>query len=148
MEEVTAAALAEAIRSTLDERGLRWVVDQVDQTLDEGVTETVKTEAFESVGSGPGGRRRRQEFFTQRPYSQIEELQLLLEAVRRAVVDIPAMARAIRGDFPTEEGGPRSIHFVSEARDRRDLDVARIANAESDPRLVVAIDELIAEARS
>ena len=146
MNDDDAAALSSSLRTILEENRLNWVVSQVDETLDEGITETVEKDSFESEEKGTGrGRRRKQEFFTQRPYDRAEDVLLLLEAARRALIDIPEMAVEIQRVLSPNEGAPRSIRFVSETREASELAVKRLAETQPSPRLVEVLNELIVE---
>jgi hypothetical protein len=95
MEKEEAKRAYDGIAEMLRQRGLIWVVEQVEESIALGKTGTTKADASEfiddKVTGQRRGRRQMQEFVTTRPFSSIERLNLLLDAIDR-VMTLPQFA--------------------------------------------------------
>jgi hypothetical protein len=94
------------IRSVAGSHGLQWIVDEVDEQVSLGIVEVkelrevrrsgevIYEEFPTTVSSPPRGRRRAEEFITRRPMTVKEQVDALIEALGRVLVDIDAIADA------------------------------------------------------
>ena len=91
-------------------QGMQWVLDEIDEAIALGVPETrtlrqttrqgftsyedvTEPDELFSIGQGPSRRHRRsEEFVRSRPMDPLEQVQLLLQALRRVLVDLEAVA--------------------------------------------------------
>jgi hypothetical protein len=91
MDEAELADIDGTLRTYLGEAGLGWIPDQVDETIRE--ERRVPVEEEPSVDYLTRGtidaqafRRKRPVVYTTRPYTQQERVLLLIQAMRRAIV--------------------------------------------------------------
>jgi hypothetical protein len=107
------------LRTRMDAAGLRWVLEQVDETLQEGVVEVVDKPGRGALGKveelARGSLNRRRSERT-RMYTPTERVALLLDAARRAVVETAELENQL---FTTleEVAGTREAEFASEPDD-------------------------------
>src|SRR4051794_17491063 len=79
------------LRQRIDAAGLMWIVEQVDETLQEGLVEVVDKPGRGGLGKveeltrGSLSRRRSERT---RMYTPTERVELLIDAVTRAVVEM------------------------------------------------------------
>lgn len=95
MDEEEAKIAYEGITDLLRKVGLDWVVEQVKESNYLGKTVITKADASEfiddQVAGQRRGRRQMQDFVTTQPFSNIERLNLLLDAIDR-VMALPQFA--------------------------------------------------------
>jgi hypothetical protein len=151
IEEEEARALYADLRASvaaIDE--LRWIVDDVDALIQQGVEERrqVLLEAQE-----PGRRRKREAVKVSRAYLPSEMLRLLIDAVERAVLQPIDLVRTTlsaleeAAGFEVElEFRPDSVELVGTIGDREGMVVSGDMLVEASER-VTTLRELIAEFR-
>ena len=94
-----------SLRAFAAGNGLGWVLDELDEAVAIGVVEVKPLrqsirqgrQVYEEVlspGAVAPGRRRAEEFLTRRPMTDQEQVEALILALRRALVDPDAVARA------------------------------------------------------
>ena len=99
------AHLRDALRDFAGERGLQWVLQEVDQAVAEGVLEPIQLrqttrrgqQVYETVPQEPRsipGRKRSEEFVSRRPMTELEQVGTLIDALRRVLVHLPPVAQA------------------------------------------------------
>ena len=149
------------------ENGLEWVTIEAARRIDEGFLEERRLQRSTKDGYEtyselnpktvkPRGPRREQEFTSVRQMTATEALEVLIEALKRVLVDLPAISRfaleQLQEDTVSTEDKPDSSYSMlpavasivfapesSEAGDRR-IDLAEAAY--SDERVTAAIHEL------
>lgn len=109
MEADELAEFYQQLRSIANELGLGWLLDELDEASTIGVAEVrplrqqtrrgrvTYEELSAAERSGPG-RTRAEEFLTRRSMTQLEQVDALLDAFRRVLVDLDEVAAAsVRG---------------------------------------------------
>lgn len=123
MNEEEARQGFDELRVALRTAGLAWIAEQVEQTVALGKPVTKEADASEfiddQVAGQRRGRQRLQEFVTTEPYSYVERLRLLLDAIER-VTALPDFERQALADLEAE-----TVTFVSEQDDEPDRDLQR-----------------------
>jgi hypothetical protein len=107
---MNAEELAETMQKLRDftsTNGMQWVLDEVDDAVSLGVPETRTLRQvtrqgqtlyedvtdFNSTGARPSRRHRRsEEFVSRRPLTDIEQIELLVQALRRVLIDLDDIA--------------------------------------------------------
>lgn len=122
MDEEEAKRAYDGISEVLRAVGMGWVAEQVEESVELGKTVTKKADASEfiddKVAGQRRGRQRMQDFVTTEPFSNLERLNLLLDAINRvmALPDFEADALKILEakdvTFVSEQGNDasRSLH--------------------------------------
>ncbi|MGH2777280.1 MAG: hypothetical protein ACRDJB_01375 [Actinomycetota bacterium] len=92
------------LRAFAAEHGMQWVLAEVDEAVALGVVETRELRrssrsgrtVYEDVtgSTSARGRRRPEEFVRSRPMTDLEQVQLLVAALRRVLVDVDTVAAA------------------------------------------------------
>ncbi|NHC15957.1 hypothetical protein [Motilibacter deserti] len=101
MEAEQLAREYQKVRGFAAEIGFQWVLDELDEAIEEGVTETKRLRSvkrngrddFEEVASTAPGRKRAEEFLVRRPLTLEEQVEALLGALRRALVDVERVSQ-------------------------------------------------------
>lgn len=101
MEAVELAREYEKVRGFAADMGLGWVLDELDEAIEEGITETKRLRSvkrngrddFEELPPAAPGRKRAEEFLLRRPLTLIEQVEALLGALRRALVDVELVSQ-------------------------------------------------------
>lgn len=123
MNEDEARQGFDELSAALRKAGLAWIAAQVEQTVALGKPVTKEADASEfiddQVAGQRRGRQRLQEFVTTEPYSYVERLRLLLDAIER-VTALPDFERQALADLEAE-----TVTFVSEQDDEPDRDLQR-----------------------
>lgn len=88
--EVRAAALERELRSALEQAGLDWMLDELDRAFAEGRA-VIRSRQGKREPFGPEFDTRDGEV-TADSYTAVERTQLLIDALRRTLVDAPALA--------------------------------------------------------
>lgn len=97
--------LYEQLRSVAGELGLAWVLDELDEATTIGVTEIrslrqqtrqgrVTYEELSAAERTGAGRVRAEEFISRRSMTQLEQVDALLDAMMRILVDLDEVAAA------------------------------------------------------
>jgi hypothetical protein len=149
--EISARHAFERLADTLRERRLSWLVEQVQDRIREGkpVVRSIKElhaerQNWETVGEAVRGEKlkpgRRVEFRTTEEFTEEEQLDLLLSAIRQAVLNAAAIEETVGVTFP-------GLSFVSEQGDGRFSapTAERDRRSSSLKQLRSAIDELSAQ---
>jgi hypothetical protein len=102
--------LADAKRKLRDfasANGMQWVLDELDEAISQGIPEIITLRQstqqgrlyYEDITKGPGTepssarrRRRAEEFVRRRPMTDFEQANLLIQALRRVLVDLDDVA--------------------------------------------------------
>ncbi|ESX62692.1 MULTISPECIES: hypothetical protein [unclassified Mesorhizobium] len=112
MDEQEAKSAYDEISDVLRKVGLNWVVEQVEESIYLGKTVITKADASEfiddQVAGQRRGRRQMQEFVTTQLFSNIERLNLLLDAIDR-ILALPQFATDALKILEV-----KSVTFVSE----------------------------------
>lgn len=112
MDEEEARSAYEGIAGMLQEIGLKWVIDQVEESISRGKTVAIEADASEFIEDVPAGQRRgrrqMQKFVTTQPFSDTERLLLLLDAIGR-IMALPQFEADVCKMLETD-----SVIFASE----------------------------------
>ena len=141
------------LAATIRELGLDWLVEQVQDAIRAGQT----TAREEPVQDSLSGRKLKvtADSLTSVPFTAEQELQLLVGAIKHAVVDAGRMEQALVAEFANEAEvagvANADVVFVSDRPEipdlvvasARDLRAARLAALDALPAL---LDALLAEA--
>ena len=105
MDPEELADTLQKLRDFASVNGMQWILDEVDEAISLGIAETRMLKQSTQGGrttyrrdpeiSGPrGGRRskRSEEFISRRPMTTLEQAELLLQALRRVLVDLDDIA--------------------------------------------------------
>jgi hypothetical protein len=103
MSPEEAGEIIRRLNIALRENGLDWVVQQVAAIVERGVEER-KRVALESFARGKSSKKTgpKSEAITTRPFSEEEELRLLLLAIRSAVIDTHQIEESALAGLKTE----------------------------------------------
>jgi hypothetical protein len=126
MDDVEAAEIELELRAMILDAGLTWVLEEVDEALAEGFVEvtdkpSVRTSKARDIGkvealsSGTLNRRRDEKI---RPYTPTERTFLLIDAIRRAVVETAALEQQLTSSLK-ELADADEVRFAVEPDDRR-----------------------------
>lgn len=99
--------------STLRENHLDWVVEQVSRQIESGRPTRKRIALRESWQQETGRRKSRAEFVSTVPYTPLEQLRLLVDALDHSVVSTAEMEEFVLKHLP-EEAGLNAIKFVAE----------------------------------
>jgi hypothetical protein len=117
MDEESARAAYEELRSLLAESGLAWLVAQVDEAIAEGryiVRRSVRRDRYaEEQIVERAADTRRGEIGT-RPFTQRERLQLLLDAAISALAATPRLEEELERNLVEAQPGTTHVEFVNE----------------------------------
>lgn len=105
MDEEELRQLYDALRVFASEYGLDWVVAEVDESAALGVVEVQRLQQttrrgeqvyvpLDEIKSRPGSRKSAEQFLTTRPMTVREQVEVLLQAFRRVLVDLDGVAAA------------------------------------------------------
>jgi hypothetical protein len=149
----------EALREQLDELGLGWVAQQVDQAIREERMVAVQPTQASDYGAVPWAPSPRVRFeahkataYTTEPYTLEQRVALLIQGIRRAFSDYAAVESTIAAFLAhsEQESGPRVLQFV----DDTDTISPHTFDAEITPdrrlaisRLLDSLDELLRQAQ-
>jgi hypothetical protein len=96
MNETELVTVERSLREIFAESGLQWILDQVDASIEAGISEQVQIsfnrrepEFFRVPVTS--GRKRPIDASTNRPYSAAERVDLLLTALERAATELPEL---------------------------------------------------------
>jgi hypothetical protein len=125
------------LASALRENKLEWVLEQVNETIAAGKPAVKRVKALESGGDWRGVALRpgrEAEFRTTLEYSPQEQLEIVLRAIRQAVLVTAEMERVVGHQFPgtrfvsergelelqisESTGREKPLHVLSDAIDR------------------------------
>ncbi len=124
--------------------GLGWVVDEVDALIIQGIEEEVTAAEWTGAGKPKKGETRT----TRREFSALEQIDLLLDALRRVVVDGTAVELSIATFFSNakerSQDTPSIIRFREEpSRDDVDHDGFEVAGLAQLEARTGAIGQLV-----
>lgn len=152
MDDPALREIETQLRSLLSEHGLGWVVEQVDELVDEGVYEVAAkrkggAEMREKVERPSDARRGSSSV---RPYTVEERVGMLLSCAQRAVRDGQALEDAVDEMLLAPADGPETRRGRLEFFDERTASVVRVVRHGEDraarrsraERLTASIDEL------
>lgn len=146
MDPYEAQEIEARLRERMDAVRLAWVLEQVDETLQEGVVEVVDKPGrgargkVEELAQGSLNRRRSERT---RAYTPTERVELLLDAARRAVIETAELERQL---FRTLEhiADAREAEFASEPDD---VQATFAVSAADRPVETTRLSEAISELR-
>lgn len=122
MDAEQLSELEERLRSFANEHGMSWVVDELDEAISLGLFERRELRPSSSKGktvynevpkvATGTGRKRAEEFVSRRPLTPEEQVQLLLSALRRVLVDLDQVAAASVTNLNDLESVTQSVSDV------------------------------------
>lgn len=118
MNDTELVAIERSLREIFTEAGLQWILDQVDASIEAGISEQGQISfhrhepEFYRISSS-NGHKRSTAASTNRPYSPAERLDLLLTALERAATELPDLHNALIKTLAREgDDGQPSVQTV------------------------------------
>jgi hypothetical protein len=154
-----ADTLYDSLVAELRERGLNWIVAQIEEQIAVGkltteklpVTETEiylpNDDLFDTPASRPQRRRSKATFVVSRPFTEHEKLSLLIHAIRIGIAELNSIAAEVT-EFIDHDLEGAALEFQPEVESEEGFTIDRSISerAKSDSvRLLRLLDELEGE---
>lgn len=118
MNDSELVEIERSLRAIFPEAGLQWILDQVDTSIDAGITEegqlSIHRHEIEFLRGPISGSSGLKAASTNRPYSPAERLDLLLTSLERAATELPEIHSAMNKALTEErDDGHAPIQTVA-----------------------------------